>query len=129
MIEKNKKVEAYVNHHPVRWQKKLMLELAQILRSFHPDIQECFSYQIPMYKYGGMMCYIHATKDAVNLGFTYATELDDPFGVFQTGNQVTVRHVRCYKDDSWPKDAILYLLKAAMDYNDIRFKHRLKSKK
>ena len=78
----NPKVEIFITE-----QKEDIQEILWTLRSeiinLSSNIEERFTYGIPFYYYHKPLCYLNSTKDGVNVGFYYGTELIERKGFLE----------------------------------------------
>lgn len=81
-------------------------ELAESLRAIvaaaAPTLTEAFKWSRPVYRGRAFVCYLHAAKDHVKLGFYRGAELDDPEGLLE-GTGAGMRHVKVRAEGMKPK--------------------------
>ena len=70
---KNKNVDAYIASQPVAV-REMLKQIRSIIRSIVPDAEEVISYQVPSYKYHGMLVGFGIHKNGCSL-YTMNTKI------------------------------------------------------
>ena len=63
---RNKSIDAYIGSQPVA-ARKMLKHIRSIIRSVVPDAEEVISYQVPSYKYHGMLVGLGVHKNGCSL--------------------------------------------------------------
>ncbi len=98
--------------------------LERIRNAFHagcPDVEETIKWGVPYFEYKGLLGGMAAFKQHVGFGFWKSKMLDDPAGLFETGQgpkaSMCNAHIRSVKD--LPSQRVLSsYVKAAAKLND-----------
>jgi hypothetical protein len=77
-------------------QQAIAENLRHLLFSLVPEIQEKFSFKIPFYHYFGMLCYINAIPNGIDLGFCRGKDLTGEFPSLEHKGRAIVATVSLY---------------------------------
>ncbi|WP_067725593.1 DUF1801 domain-containing protein [Oceanobacillus damuensis] len=107
-------VDQYILNLPTDIQS-LTEKLREIIFHSSPEIKEEFKWSMPNYSYNGLVCYLQASKNHVNLGFHKGNELmeQDTDNLLQ-GTGKTMRHIRVKNREDIKQDSFILLIKAAV---------------
>ena len=70
----NKSVDLYIEALPDT-KREIAQALRDLIFSTVPNVEERFSYKIPVYHYFGMFCYMNEVKQGIDLGFMRGKDL------------------------------------------------------
>ena len=96
-------------------QGKLAARLRELIFAVIPDATEAIKWSRPCYgtKSGGLICYLHATKNHVNLGFENGADLPDPDQLLE-GTGKNMRHIKFRLDQDIDESAVTAILRQAL---------------
>jgi hypothetical protein len=96
-------------------QGKLATHLRELIFATAPEVVEAIKWRRPCYgtKPGGLICYLHATKTHVNLGFEKGASLPDPEHLLE-GTGKNMRHIKLRPDHDIDDSVISALLRQAL---------------
>ncbi|MFC4559453.1 DUF1801 domain-containing protein [Virgibacillus kekensis] len=120
MAESSRKIEAvdqYIFGLPENIQE-ITSALRKIILGASADLTEEFKWSMPNYSCNGLVCYLQASKNHVNLGFHKGSELMeyDTESLLQ-GSGKTMRHLRVKKMDEIKPEEFTVLIKKAVNLN------------
>ncbi|WP_042454106.1 DUF1801 domain-containing protein [Neobacillus dielmonensis] len=103
-LRTNEKVDQLIANFPEQTHN-IVDSLRTIILDSSPKLIEELKWNMPNYSYNGLVCYIQAAKNHVNLGFFRGTEIldQDPNKLLQ-GSAKLMRHIKIKKlEDIQPK--------------------------
>lgn len=100
-------------------QGRLLTHLRELILAVLPGVAESFKWNRPCYgtKSGSLICYLHASKNHVTLGFEQGAALLDPKNLLE-GTGKNMRHIKFRSDQDIDDSAISALLKQALEISD-----------
>lgn len=114
----NDKVDQYIAELPEEIQK-ITIALREIVLESSLELNEEFKWSMPNYSYHGLVCYIQASKQHVNLGFHKGNILQekDEVGLLE-GTGKAMRHIRIKKLEEIQPEVFASLITEAMAFNN-----------
>jgi hypothetical protein len=96
-------------------QGRVASRLRDLIFAAIPDATEAIKWSRPCYgtKAGGLICYLHASKSHVTLGFEKGTALHDPENLLE-GTGKNMRHIKFHPDHDVDDSAVTALLQQAL---------------
>src|SRR5579864_1211996 len=100
-----------------------------ILAADREIIEEWKWMESPVWSRDGMIAVANAHKDKVKLTFSHGASLPDPDGLFNAGLQGNVwRAIDFFEGDKVNVSALKNLIRAAVEYNQIKLKKKASGK-
>ncbi|EMR03427.1 DUF1801 domain-containing protein [Cesiribacter andamanensis] len=106
----------FIERHTAE-QRRLMLQLRELILQAAPAIEESLKWKIPFYAHQGLLCYLNPTPGGICLGFCRGALLSNAGGLL-TGEGKEVRLLHLTSDTPLPLDAIRQLLQEALLLNE-----------
>jgi uncharacterized protein YdeI (YjbR/CyaY-like superfamily) len=109
-------------------------EIMTILRSWILDLgqhtQEKISAKIPYFYFYGPLCYLHAQRDGVDLGFTKGYELTDEEKLLESRGRKHVKTITFFSVTQLEEqeESLRHILNEAAILNEYRFRQQQKKK-
>ncbi len=88
----NKSVDLYIEALPDT-KREIAEALRDLIFSTVPNVEERFSYKIPVYHYFGMFCYMNEVKQGIDLGFMRGKDLAFAWPQLEVGNRAIAASV------------------------------------
>ena len=107
----NPQVDAYIASLKGE-QRELVESLRALVTGAAPKLTEEFKWSRPVYTGRKLVCYLHAARDHVKLGFYHGVGLDDPEAILE-GAGTGMRHVKVRAKDAPKPKALTALVRAA----------------
>lgn len=107
-------VEAWIAQWP-EGHGRVLSHLRELILAAIPDVVEFINWSRPCYgtKSGSLICYLHASKSHVNLGFEKGTSLVDP-DKLREGTGKNMRHIKFRHDQDIDDPAVSAMLGQAL---------------
>jgi len=108
------------------WRGKTLAKVREIIHEAHPEIVEEWKWMgSPVWYHDGMIAVANAHKDKVKLTFSHGASLPDPDKLFNAGLEGKMwRAIDFFEGDKIKKRALQNLVRAAIDYNQIKLKRK-----
>jgi hypothetical protein len=108
------------------WRGKTLTKVREIIHEADPEIVEEWKWMgSPVWSHDGIIAVGNAHKDKVKLTFSHGTSLPDPDKLFNAtlkGN--AWRAIDFFEGDKINERALKNLIRAAVDYNQIKLKRK-----
>jgi hypothetical protein len=93
--------------------------LREIILETSPALMEEYKWSMPNYTYKGLICYLQASKNHVNLGFQKGNLLQEKYPHLPLqGSGKTMRHIRVKKQEEIKAEEFSQLIQAAVELNE-----------
>jgi len=108
------------------WRGKTLAKVRTIIHEADPEIIEEWKWMgSPVWSHDGMIAVGNAHKDKVKLTFAHGAHLPDPDKLFNAGlGGNEWRAIDLFEGDKIDKRALKNLVRAAIDYNQIKLKRK-----
>ena len=108
------------------WRGKALAKVREIIHEADPEIIEEWKWMgSPVWSHDGMIAVGNAHKDKVKLTFSHGASLPDPDKLFNAGLGGNAwRAIDLFEGDKIDKRALRNLVRAAVDYNQIKLKRK-----
>jgi hypothetical protein len=98
------------------WRQEAITALRQVVREAAPEAEEAIKWGQPVYSQNGMVCYLRALNNHVNLGFARGTELEAPEGLL-VGEGENMAHISFSSREDINPEVIAPLIRRAVELN------------
>ncbi|WP_462413205.1 DUF1801 domain-containing protein [Neobacillus sp. Marseille-QA0830] len=117
-LRTNEKVDQLIVKFPEDI-RNIVVSLRKIILDSSPKLIEELKWSMPNYSSNGLVCYIQAAKNYVNLGFFRGTELQEKdTNKLLQGTAKMMRHIKIKKIDDIQPEAFASLIQEAVALND-----------
>ena len=108
------------------WRGKMLAKVRTIIHEADPEIVEEWKWMgSPVWSHDGMIAVGNAHKDKVKLTFAHGASLPDPDKLFNAGLGGNAwRAIDLFEGDKINERALKNLVRAAVDYNQIKLKRK-----
>ncbi len=108
------------------WRGKMLAKVREIIHQVDPEIIEEWKWMgSPVWSRDGMIAVGNAHKDKVKLTFSHGASLPDPDKIFNAGLGGNAwRAIDLFEGDKINERALKNLVRAAVDYNQIKLKRK-----
>jgi hypothetical protein len=108
------------------WRGKTLAKVREIIHEADPEIIEEWKWMgSPVWSHDGMIAVGNAHKDKVKLTFSHGASLPDPDKLFNAGLGGNAwRAIDLFEGDKINERALKNLVRAAVDYNQIKLKRK-----
>src|ERR1700681_3325458 len=108
------------------WRGKTLAKVREIIHEADPEITEEWKWMgSPVWSHDGIIAVGNAHKDKVKLTFSHGAILPDPDKLFNAGLGGNAwRAIDLFEGDKIDQRALKNLVRAAVDYNQIRLKRK-----
>ena len=108
------------------WRGKTLAKVREIILEADPEIVEEWKWMgSPVWSRDGMIAVGNAHKDKVKLTFSHGASLPDPDKLFNAGlGGNSWRAIDLFEGDKIDARALKNLVRAAIDYNEIKLKRK-----
>ena len=108
------------------WRGKTLARVREIIHEADPEIIEEWKWMgSPTWSHDGIIAVGNAHKDKVKLTFSHGASLPDPDKLFNAGLGGNAwRAIDCFEGDEINERALKDLVRAAVDYNQIKLKKK-----
>ena len=108
------------------WRGKALAKVREIIHEADPEIIEEWKWMgSPVWSHDGMIAVGNAHKDKVKLTFSHGASLPDPDKLFNAGLGGNAwRAIDVFEGDKINERALKNLVRAAVDYNQIKLKKK-----
>jgi len=113
-VKKGETIDAWIERQPPG-QGEILSKARRLVRETLPGIRETVKWSQPCYGFearGMWVAALASHKDHVNLQLARGAELMDPEDIVE-GTGKSVRHIKLCPGETFPKEALAKLLKAA----------------
>jgi hypothetical protein len=109
------------------WRGKTLARVREIMLEADPEIVEEWKWMgSPVWSHDGMIAVGNAHKDKVKLTFSHGASLPDPEKLFNAGLGGNMwRAIDLFEGDKIDARALKNLVRAAVDYNQIKLKKKV----
>jgi hypothetical protein len=114
------------------WRGKTLAKVRAIIHAADPEIIEEWKWAkatspgTPVFSHGGIVCTGETYKNAVKMTFARGAALPDPSGLFNSSLEGNVRRaIDIHEGDRINEAALKDLIRAAVDYNQIKLKRKV----
>ena len=108
------------------WRGETLARVRTLIKQADPEVVEEWKWRgVPVWEHAGIICTGETYKNVVKLTFANGASLEDPSGLFNSsleGN--TRRAIDFHEGDKIDERALKNLVRAAVDYNQIRLKKK-----
>ncbi|MFM7022912.1 MAG: DUF1801 domain-containing protein [Flavobacteriales bacterium] len=112
-----KAAENYIYSAPEQY-RDLLYRLREIILNSSPFIEEKISYNIPLYKHFGIVCYIAHNKRGVEVGFWRGHQLSNAQGVLVSDGRKIIYSIIYQKFEDLDEGILMEVLQEAMMLNE-----------
>ena len=111
------------------WRGKTLAKVREIIHEADPEIVEEWKWMgSPVWSHDGIIAVANAHKDKVKLTFSHGASLPDPDKLFNAGLEGNAwRAIDFFEGDKINERALKNLVRAAVDYNQIKLKRKAPS--
>src|SRR6266852_4159195 len=111
------------------WRGKTLAKVREIIHEADPEIVEEWKWMgSPVWSHDGIIAVANAHKDKVKLTFSHGASLPDPDKLFNAGLEGNAwRAIDFFEGDKINERALKNLIRAAVDYNQIKLKRKAPS--
>ena len=108
------------------WRGKVLAGIRKSILKADPEIIEEWKWMgSPVWSHGGIIAVANAHKGKVKLTFAYGASLPDPDKLFNAGLEGNARRaIDFFEGDKINAPALKNLVRAAVDYNQIKLKRK-----
>src|SRR5205809_228114 len=113
------------------WRGKTLAKVREIIHEADPEIVEEWKWVkptnpgTPVWSHGGIVCTGETYKNAVKMTFAKGAALEDPSGLFNSSLDGNARRaIDVFEGDKINERALKNLVRAAVDYNQIKLKRK-----
>src|SRR5438128_399156 len=113
------------------WRGKTLAKVRAIIHEADPEILEEWKWVkptnpgTPVWSHGGIVCTGETYKNAVKMTFAKGAALEDPSGLFNSSLDGNARRaIDFFESDKINERALKNLVRAAVDYNQIKLKRK-----
>jgi len=108
------------------WRGKTLARVRQIIHEADPEVVEEWKWMgSPVWSHDGMIAVGNGHKDKVKLTFSHGASLPDPDRLFNAGLKGNMwRAIDFFEGDKINERALRNLVRAAIDYNQIKLKRK-----
>jgi hypothetical protein len=108
------------------WRGKMLAKVREIIHEADPEIVEEWKWMgSPVWSHDGIIAVGNAHKDKVKLTFSHGARLPDPDKLFNAGLEGNAwRAIDLFERDKINERALENLVRAAVDYNQIKLKRK-----
>src|SRR6266481_2707981 len=108
------------------WRRNTLAKVRTVIHEADPEIIEEWKWMgSPVWSRDGMIAVGNAHKDKVKLTFSHGASLPDPDQLFNAGLQGNMwRAIDFFEGDKINERALKNLIRAAVDYNQIKLKRK-----
>src|SRR5271167_4366722 len=108
------------------WRGETLARVRSLIKQADPEVIEEWKWRgVPVWEHAGIICTGETYKNVVKLTFARGASLEDPSGLFNSsleGN--TRRAIDIHEGDKINERALKNLVRAAVDYNQIKSKKK-----
>jgi hypothetical protein len=109
------------------WRGKTLAKVREMIHQADPEVLEEWKWMgSPVWSHGGIIAVGNAHKDKVKLTFAHGASLPDPDKLFNAGLGGNAwRAIDLFEGDKINERALKNLVRAAVDYNQIKLKRKV----
>src|SRR3982074_2359573 len=108
------------------WRGETLARVRMLIKQADPEVVEEWKWRgVPVWEHAGILCTGETYKNVVKMTFAKGASLADPSGLFNSsleGN--TRRAIDFHEGDKIDERALKNLVRAAVDYNQIKLKKK-----
>jgi hypothetical protein len=108
------------------WRGETLARVRSLIRQACPEVVEEWKWRgVPVWEHSGIICTGETYKAVVKLTFANGASLADPCGLFNSSLEGNMRRaIDIHEDDKINERALKNLVRAAVDYNQIKLKKK-----
>jgi hypothetical protein len=108
------------------WRGEMLSRLRGLIKQAVPEVVEEWKWRgVPVWYHDGMICTGETYNSVVKLTFANGASLIDPLGLFNSSLEGNVRRaIDIHEGDKINERALKNLVRAAVDYNQIKLKKK-----
>jgi len=108
------------------WRGKTLARVREIIHEADPEVVEEWKWMgSPVWSHDGMIAVGNGHKDKVKLTFSHGASLPDPDKLFNAGLKGNMwRAIDFFEGDKINERALKNLVRAAIDYNQVKLKRK-----
>jgi hypothetical protein len=109
-------VDKFVKTKVPRERRATVAAIRARMGEIAPRAAETFSYMMPVWKVGGIVAYLTASKRDVTLGFVGGDRFEDRYGLLKGGGKST-RHLKFKAPEDVKTTVLSYYVKQALKHD------------
>src|SRR5437016_303666 len=108
------------------WRGKMLSHVRALIKQADPEVIEEWKWRgVPVWSHDGIICTGETYKSVVKLTFSNGASLNDPSGLFNSSLEGNMRRaIDFFEGDKIDERALKNLVRAAVDYNQIKLKKK-----
>jgi hypothetical protein len=108
------------------WRGETLARVRSLIKHADPEVVEEWKWRgVPVWEHAGIICTGETYKNVVKLTFARGGSLEDPSGLFNSSLEGTTRRaIDIHEGDKINERALKNLVRAAVDYNQIKSKKK-----
>ena len=108
------------------WRGETLARVRSLIKEACPDVVEEWKWRgVPVWEHAGIICTGETYKAVVKLTFANGASLEDPSGLFNSSLEGNMRRaIDIHESDKINERALKNLVRAAVDYNQIKLKSK-----
>src|SRR5437870_2007615 len=108
------------------WRGEMLSHVRALIKQADPEVIEEWKWRgVPVWSHDGIICTGETYKSVVKLTFSNGASLKDPSGLFNSSLEGNMRRaIDFFEGDKIDERALKNLVRAAVDYNQIRLKKK-----
>ncbi len=108
------------------WRGEMLSHVRALIKQADPEVIEEWKWRgVPVWSHDGIICTGETYKSIVKLTFSNGASLKDPSGLFNSSLEGNMRRaIDFFEGDKIDKRALKNLVRAAVDYNQIKLKKK-----
>ena len=108
------------------WRGETLARVRGLIKEACPDVIEEWKWRgVPVWEHAGIICTGETYKAVVKLTFANGASLADPSGLFNSSLEGNMRRaIDIHEDDKINERALKNLVRAAVDYNQVKLRKR-----
>jgi len=111
-------VERYIYNYKDETLQVILQEIHFLIINTLPEVQYSIKWHMPYYSHQGLLCYLHAKKNKVNIGFHAGVHFSNEQGILSGQHLKQIRHIEVESLDSMPVEGIIEVLQEAARWNE-----------
>ena len=108
------------------WRGEMLSHVRALIKQADPEVIEEWKWRgVPVWSHDGIICTGETYKSVVKLTFSNGASLKDPSGLFNSSLEGNMRRaIDFFEGDKIDERALKNLVRAAVDYNQIKLKKK-----
>jgi|SRR5256886_4580645 len=108
------------------WRGEMLSHVRALIKQADPEVIEEWKWRgVPVWSHDGIICTGETYKSIVKLTFSNGASLKDPSGLFNSSLEGNMRRaIDFFEGDKIDERALKNLVRAAVDYNQIKLKKK-----